>query len=1579
MKQKLTQILVRCFLLATILIFNSNRSVASHAMGSDMTYECISTDPITGASQYLVTFSFYRDCHGILPSTSMDVQITNSCGYPSQTVFIPQLGTEQDVLTTCPTAVTECHGGSYIGIQVWTYQAVITLPGPCADWQIGHGEPARNAAITTIVGNGTDNLYVFSTINNTNGLCNSSPVFTNPPVPFACVGQRFCFNHGGYDADGDSLTYQLMTPRWGPGPGDTITYLPGYSTQEPIQNTNISFDPVTGDFCFIPSQVDVSIFAVLVNEYRNGVLIGQVERDVQLTVENCNNIIPFATGINGMPSFDAEVCANSTLSFYVASIDPDAPNTTTLTWNSAIPGATFVTTGGHRDSATFTWSPTTGDISLNPYCFTVTVQDDNCPFQGTNTYSYCITVNGVEANAGADQTIACAQPADLTASATWGNGIYDYLWDDGTIGPFRPQVPVGQYTVTVTSDGCTDTDVVDILPGIGVPDANFYFTNNCNGSPVQFMDSTIINGSSISAWDWDFGDGATANIQNPTHQYTTNGTYDVTLIVTTAAGCKDTIVEQLTVNTNIPFAQFTAPAVCQGQAMNFTDISSGSPSSWSWDFGDPSSGSNTSSSQNPSHVFSGSGNYTITITVTNGAGCQSVSQQNVNVNPLPSINLTDDAICIGENANIVGPSGFANYSWDNSEVTQSITVSPILTTNYTLTVIDNNGCQANDAMTLTVNQLPIVGVGPDQTICEGTSANLSATGGSTYEWNPGAIAGQNVQVTPSASTTYIVTVIDGNGCIASGQSNVIVNPMPVVSVSNDMGVCKGEQATISVVNGTGAYLWTPGNFVTNSITIAPLVTTTYTVTVSDAIGCSGTASATIDVHPIPVAAFSSSGPVCVNNSIAFTDNSSLSAGSINTWNWDFGNGNTSSVPSPSNLYSTSGNFNVRLIIASDFGCRDTMENPVVVNALPIADAGLPQSICPGFNATLNGSGGSIYDWNSGAFTTASITVSPAATTTYNLLVTDANGCQNTASTTVTVNPVPNADAGVNQSICFGESTTLYATGGTNYIWSPGSITTPDYNITPASSGSYSVLVTNQYGCTGTDQIDVQVNPIPVAQFVSSGSICEDNTVTFTDQSAITTGNISVWNWDFGNNVSSTAQNPDIPYTDPGVYTVNLTVTSDNGCQHTISSQQTIWATPISQFASTSVCFGLPNNFQNQSMISDASPLNYTWSFGDGNTSSALSPTHSYSTYGAYPISLVVTSQNGCTDTYTSQANVFPLPVAEFSVPSACEEEAAIFVNASTVPTGTISNYYWTFGDNGVSSLGNPTHAYQDPGVYPIHLLTTTDHGCQDSTDGIIRINPRPIIDFLAQDVCQGYEVNFSDLSDPVVGNFTYYNWNFGDGNSTSIQNPVHTYNAPGWYSVSLTATNDSGCTTTFLRPNALQIYPSPVADFTSNEAQATDFLPLVNFLNQTSTQGTFYWSFGDGDTSSVYSPTHIYANVGTYEVDLITIDLNGCIDSVTRFIEIRPSAEVYIPNAFTPNGDTKNDVFQVYTHNVTNVEVQIYDRWGLKIVEWNDVKGGWDGKVNGNPAQSDTYVYRVSTVDVNEKKEIHIGHVSLVR
>ena len=1574
MNHKYFKKFIRLFFGALFFILPSQKVLASHAMGADITYTCL------GGNQYQLTFSFYRDCSGITPSSTMSMEINNGCGFPATTVNINQVGLPVDVPTTCPTALTTCHGGIYTGIQHYTYSGIITLPGPCANWTVGHAENARNAAITTITGNGSDNLYVYSMINNTNGLCNNSPTFSNPPVPFACEQQRFCFNHGAYDADGDSLSFQLITPLTN-SLGGTVTYLAGYSTSSPIISSSPAFylDPVSGDICMRPTVSDVSVFAVLVNEYRNGVLIGQVERDIQLTVRNCVNILPDITGINGAPSFNRTICANTPFCFYIRSVDPDALNTTTITWDNSIAGATLVTSGAYRDSAYFCWTPTTADISTSPVCFTVTVKDDNCPYQGVQIRTFCLTVNGVIADAGIDQTISCGATANLMASATLGNGGFNFAWTDGTIGPSHPGTGLGTYIVDVTSGTCHDLDTVNVLPGIGQPVANFSFTNNCSGTPISFSDVSVINGSPITTWSWDFGDGFTSASQNPSHQFAGNGTYGVTLIVATAAGCTDTITRQVTINTNIPFAQFSAPAICAGGGMNFTDQSTGTPTVWAWDFGDAGSASNSSTSQNPSHSFVNGGNYTITLTVTNAAGCQSVSQQNVVVNANPTLAIVDPAICAGTGANIVAPGGYANYNWDNTYFTQAISVTPALTTNYSITITDGNGCTGTDVVTVTVNALPIADAGLDRTICEGTNTTLIGAGGASYAWQPGALIGQNVIVSPSTTTDYVVTVTNAAGCTSSDQVRVSVNAMPIVAASSDQGVCKGESATVSVVNGVGAYTWTPGGFNTASITVTPPITTVYTVVVSDAIGCSGSASVTVVVNPEPNASFSSSGPVCINNSITYTDLSNVSTGTIASWNWNFGNGGTSTNQNASSLYTNSGNFNVELIISSDKGCKDTVGLAVVVNALPIANAGLDQSICPGFNANLVGAGGSAYDWNNGAFNTSSITVSPAATTSYTLVVTDGNGCTNSDVVNVIVNPVPIADAGVDQSICFGESATVFASGGTTYVWNPGNVNTSNYNLTPSSTGTYTVTVGNQFGCISTDQVTVQVNPLPVAAFASSGAVCEGNSVAFTDQSNITTGTIANWNWNFGNNISSSNQNPSIPYSGPGTYSVNLIINSDKGCKDTITQQQIIWATPIALFTNSSVCLGLPVDFTDHSSISDASALNYSWTFGDGGVSSASSTQHIYASEGGYPIALTVSSQNGCSTQFNGLANVFPLPSANFVVASICQDDNAQFVNSSTLSSGTISTNYWTFGDNGISSLVNPSHTYSTPGDFPISLLISSDHGCLDSTIGTLHVKPKPQIDFNAQNVCQGFPVNFSDLSDPVVGAMSFYQWNFGDGQTTQVQDPIHVYNAPGWYSVSLTASNDSGCSATLVRPNAVNIFPSPVAAFSSNENMANDFVPLVNFTNESINPGFFYWSFGDGDTAMQYSPTHIYPNVGQYLVNLITIDVNGCVDSLARLIEIKPISEIYIPNAFTPNGDTKNDIFQVYTHNVKDMFVQIYDRWGLKIWEWNDIKGGWDGRVNGTPAQSDVYVYRVSTVDVNENREVRIGHVSLVR
>jgi gliding motility-associated-like protein len=252
-------------------------------------------------------------------------------------------------------------------------------------------------------------------------------------------------------------------------------------------------------------------------------------------------------------------------------------------------------------------------------------------------------------------------------------------------------------------------------------------------------------------------------------------------------------------------------------------------------------------------------------------------------------------------------------------------------------------------------------------------------------------------------------------------------------------------------------------------------------------------------------------------------------------------------------------------------------------------------------------------------------------------------------------------------------------------------------------------------------------------------------------------------------------------------------------------------------------------------------------------------------------------------------------------------------------------------------------------------------------------------DFETQDVCFGLESPLSDLSSSPTGSIVSYSWNFGDGRTSTDQNNLHQYAAPGFYQVSLTVTTDSGCVNTLVRPNALQVYAPPPASFLDNAVLASDIYPIVNFTNQTGTLGTYSWDFGDGALSTEYSPTHEYASIGIYEVQMIAIDLNGCVDTLLRSIEIRPTSNVYIPNSFTPNGDLKNDLFQVYTYNVVSVNSQIFDRWGLEIFTWDGVSGGWDGTIEGQPVQNDVYVYRIVTTDVNNKREVHVGHVSLVR
>ncbi len=377
---------VRILLFLLLIVFGkAEKLTASHATGAELTYECL------GGNQYRLYYALYRDCVGISAPASVNINYTSSC-FPGGTVNLsPTPFSPTQIAPICPSYSTTCEGGTYTGIEEWIYTGVLTLPGGCADWIFSYAECCRNSSITTVANVSSYNLYVFSLLNNSDGNCNNSSIFRNRPVQFVCVGQQFCFSNGAFDIDGDSLRYQLITPLT--ATGTPISYYFPYSYSQPvISSPSAVFNPISGDLCIVPTQSDVSTFAVLVSEYRNGVLVGQVERDVQIEVRACNNFIPGMSGLNGTSSYSSVLCAGFSYEFDLFSSDFDAGQTTSISWDSGISGALLTNSGGLRDTAHFTWTPSISDISTTPYCFTATVRDDNCPYLGTRIYTYCLSV-----------------------------------------------------------------------------------------------------------------------------------------------------------------------------------------------------------------------------------------------------------------------------------------------------------------------------------------------------------------------------------------------------------------------------------------------------------------------------------------------------------------------------------------------------------------------------------------------------------------------------------------------------------------------------------------------------------------------------------------------------------------------------------------------------------------------------------------------------------------------------------------------------------------------------------------------------------------------------------------------------------------------------------------------------------------------------------------------------------------------------------------------------------------------------------------------------------------------------------
>ncbi|HOZ76636.1 MAG TPA: PKD domain-containing protein [Ferruginibacter sp.] len=844
----------------------------------------------------------------------------------------------------------------------------------------------------------------------------------------------------------------------------------------------------------------------------------------------------------------------------------------------------------------------------------------------------------------------------------------------------------------------------------------------------------------------------------------------------------------------------------------------------------------------------------------------------------------------------------------------------------------------------------------DASTASGTSGAISS-----WEWvfdNGNTFNGQippaQTWTTPGIKTISL-TVRTPIGCVKEFKDTVVVEATPVAAINtNPTFVCLGQTAnyqdasTIAIGNITG-WTWTfdEGN---------PLVSTvqnpshvwltpgnhTVTLAVTSAGGCpsTNTATHTINVNQLPKAGFRYD-MNCTSRTLTATDTSNGFGNNITGWEWDFGDGATSTVQNPVHVYATSGTYTVTLFVTTVNGCRSATAESVTITiaASPVADFTLPGNTClpsasPAFQNTTTISDGTIaqvtYTWNFGDGTgdLTAPAVIPASPThvfpgtgpyTVTLTAISNNGCTHTVSksySAIFAQPVaaisPLTEVCVSGNVAFSSAaSTAAGSTVTGWTWnfgdgSPADITqNPTHTYTTGGIKTVRLTVTSAAGCVSTiDTALLTVNALPTANFTDTIN-CSSRSVGFSDISVANSGNITQWNWNFGGTEgTSTQQNPTHVFAAEGNHTITLSVTTDKGCASNPVASQTITINPrpVADFTLPgNVC--LPNasaTFTNTSTISGNTPMTYQWSFGDGGTSAATNPAHIYSAVGPFTVTLTATSNNGCVQSINKQYNaIFEQPVAAITAPTGvCLGNAASFSSStSTAPASTVNGWAWNFGDApvpGSSTDQNPTYTYTGSGPRTVTLTVTSAAGCSSAPTTVnFNVNLSPVAGFTYSAIrCEDSTITFNDASTLNGAAITEWNWNFGDGGTltqTTLAPATHAFTNSQSYPVSLSVKNANGCVSAAPFSLPVVINPNPVMDFTVSDICVGT--GLANFTqNVTLNSGqvaVWNWDFGVAGSSpgSTANPSFTYTTGGEYNVTLTATSDSGCVNAIPKMVK----------------------------------------------------------------------------------------------
>ncbi len=959
MKPILRRLILLLTLASTISIMPRSAS-ATHLAGSDISYTCL------GGNTYRVELTFYRDCSGSPAPLGVGIEFRSaSCNQYFTDTLLRVIGTGGEITYPCPTQITSCEDStsSIPGIQQFKFTGIVTLPMQCADWIISWSYCCRNCDITTMVqqspciSGSNPGMYIQATLDNLNFACNSSPRFTNVPVSFVCLGQSFTFNHGVTDPDGDSLVYSLVNPMR--NSTDSIPFVSGYSATNPITSVPaLSINTANGDISMTPTQVEVGVLSVLIKEYRNGVLVGSVVRDMEVYVRMCNNNLPSESGINGTNIRDRTICPGTLICFDIMSNDVDSSQLVTMTWNQGITGATFSVSGTPHPTGNFCWTSPTAVVGTQVFSFIVTVRDDACPNSGFQTYSYNISVRS-PINALSLTPISCNGAADGSATVVVSNppGTYTYAWTPGgqTTQTISAQGP-GSDTVFVTdtATGCaasasvqfTDPAVLGVSTGV--------INQTCAGSNSGIAFASGTGGTPTYQYSWDTSPATLSD----TATNLAAGIYRVT--VTDSHGC--VAVDSVSISPSAAAVLVSVDSVsamlnCPGDNTGIASVSAsgGIPGyTYSWNTTPVRTGPMIN------NLYAG----TYVVTVTDSVGCTGIDS--VTITEPPAFILTGSSVSatcnafdgsVSISASGGTPFGFGyQYIWAVLGDTNT-TVNNLPAGVYTVTVTDANGCTRTENVTLSNSSIPPPNAFAVQNVsCNGDTngiAVVQSQGGTppfTYLWNTPQ-AHTTDTVTNLSPGTYIVRIEDSLGCIAFDTVQIL-EPAPFsITVFSSNVNCGGDSTGIAsaqlITGGTQpySYLWSPYGG-TNS-TANGLVAGDYTMLLTDFNGCSDSIQITITEPPAIVTTLNATiQPSCFGSNDGSIDISVSGGVGSYSYFWNPGGATTQDL---NNI-----DAGIYVVTISDNICSVqytvNLNQPSPINVL----AGSDTAICAGSSIQLNG-------------------------------------------------------------------------------------------------------------------------------------------------------------------------------------------------------------------------------------------------------------------------------------------------------------------------------------------------------------------------------------------------------------------------------------------------------------------------------------------------------------------------------------------------------------------------------------------------------------------------------------------------